>query len=287
MKKLLACILSACLLSVALTGCGGEDTKTIRIYDGTFTESSLIHKMVELLVEEHTDAEVEILDQMAAVSNFKDLSSDNPSCELMNCYEGISLYDYANQIAEEQYQVHLLDQIGTDNTYAIAVTQEVVDKYNPQTISDLVEIAPELRFGAEHAFFTLEGSMKYGPFCEAYGLNFKEHIAIDNSLKYSAVENGNFDVMVVYATDGLNRKAGLKVLEDDLGFFPEYNGALLVRDAIFEEFADVAPNLEEVLNMLGGQFTNEDMTDLTYAVDVEGRDLTEVAREALEARGLL
>ena len=31
MKKLLACILSACLLSVALTGCGGEDTKTIRI----------------------------------------------------------------------------------------------------------------------------------------------------------------------------------------------------------------------------------------------------------------
>lgn len=150
-----------------------------------------------------------------AVSNFKDLSSDNPSCELMNCYdgvlltsylkidpsevpEGISLYDYANQIAEEQYQVHLLDQIGTDNTYAIAVTQEVVDKYNPQTISDLAEIAPELRFGAEHAFFTLEGSMKYGPFCEAYGLNFKEHIAIDNSLKYSAVENGNFDVMVVY-----------------------------------------------------------------------------------------
>ena len=94
MKKLLACILSACLLSVALTGCGGEDTKTIRIYDGTFTESSLIHKMVELLVEEHTDAEVEILDQMAAVSNFKDLSSDNPSCELMNCYDGVLLTSY-------------------------------------------------------------------------------------------------------------------------------------------------------------------------------------------------
>ena len=105
-------------------------------------------------------------------------------------------------------------------SYAIAVTQEVVDKYNPQTISDLIPIASDLRFGAEHAFFTLEGSMKYGPFCDAYGLNFKEHIAIDNSLKYSAVENGNFDVMVVYATDGLNRKAGLKVLEDDLGFFP-------------------------------------------------------------------
>ena len=41
MKKLLACILSACLLSVALTGCGGEDTKTIRIYDGTFTGTKI------------------------------------------------------------------------------------------------------------------------------------------------------------------------------------------------------------------------------------------------------
>ncbi len=304
MKKFLAIAASAVLLAGVLSGCGGEETKTIRIYDGTFSETHLIHKMVELLVEEHTDAEVEIMDQMAAVQNFHELTADDPSCELMNSYdgvllttylgkdptdvpEGMTLYDYANQLAEEQYQVHLLDQIGTDNTYAIAVTQEVVDQYNPQTISDLVPIAGELRFGAEHAFFTLEGSMKYGPFCEFYGLNFKEHIAIDNSLKYTAVENGNFDVMVVYATDGLNRKAGLKVLEDDLGFFPDYNGALLVRDGIFEEFADVAPNLEEVLNMLAGQFTNEDMTDLTYAVDVEGRSVEEVAREALEARGLL
>ena len=91
MKKMLACILSACLLTAALSGCGGNETKTIRIYDGTFTESSLIHKMVELLVEEHTDAEVEILDQMAAVSNFKDLTSDSPSCELCHrCHPGSS-----------------------------------------------------------------------------------------------------------------------------------------------------------------------------------------------------
>ena len=93
--------------------------------------------------------------------------------------------------------------------------------------------------------------MKYGPFCDFYGLNFKEHIAIDNSLKYSAVENGNFDVMVVYATDGLNRKAGLKVLEDDLGFFPEYNGALLVREVPADiDAADTVPTLEEFAERL-------------------------------------
>ena len=56
---------------------------------------------------------------------------------------------------------------------------------------------------------------------------------------------------------------------------------------MFEDFKDTAPNLEEVLNLLGGRFTNEIMTDLTYAVDVEGRSVPEVAEEFLTSQGLL
>lgn len=129
--------------------------------------------------------------------------------------------------------------------------------------------------------------MKYGPFTQFYGLNFKEKIPVDINLKYAAVENGSFEVTVVYTTDGLNRKAGLKVLEDDLGFFPEYNGALLVRDGLYDEMSETAPNLREVLNQLAGTLTNETMTDLTYTVDVEGRTVEEVAREFLTESGLI
>ena len=125
--------------------------------------------------------------------------------------------------------------------------------------------------------------MKYGPFCEAYGLNFKEHIAIDNSLKYSAVENGNFDVMVVYATDGLNRKVGLKVLEDDKSFFPDYYGVFVVRGDILEQY----PELEGILEELTGKISTEQMAELTYQVDVQGRTVDDVAREFLVSQGLL
>ena len=107
------------------------------------------------------------------------------------------------------------------------------------------------------------------------------------ALKYSAIESGNVDVTVVYSTDGMNKKVGLKVLEDDRNFFAEYNDALLVRDDVFERLEKVAPNLEEVLNMLADQFTNESMTDLTYAVDVDGRTPEEVARDFLTANGLI
>lgn len=53
--------------------------------------------------------------------------------------------------------------------------------------------------------------------------------------------SGNMDVTVVYSTDGLNKRFGLVILEDDLHFFPEYNGAYLLRADLYEDF----PELEE------------------------------------------
>ncbi len=304
MKRILPIVLSAILMTGVLAGCSNEAAPEITLYDGINSEMQLIHKMVEILVEDKTDAEVTIKDQMSAVNMFRELTRKEPSCDIMNSYdgtvlttflkqdpsnvpEGQTLYDYAKQQVQNQYQVDMLDQLGINNTYCIAVPQAIADQYGLKAISDLIPVAGELRFGAEHEFFTAEGTMKYGPFTQFYGLNFKEKIPVDINLKYAAVENGSFEVTVVYTTDGLNRKAGLKVLEDDLGFFPEYNGALLVRDGLYDEMSETAPNLREVLNQLAGTLTNETMTDLTYAVDVEGRDLEEVAREALTARGLL
>jgi osmoprotectant transport system substrate-binding protein len=302
MKKLVSLLLSLVLV-VSLAGCGSSNKEdTIVIYDGQFSEMKIIHQMVKLLVEEHTDAKVEIKDEMAPVNCFNELVKG--SCDLMNSYdgtllttylkldpsdvpEGKTLYDFANETAIKEKKVRLLDKMGINNTYAIAVPSEIAEKYNLNTVSDLVPVANELVFGAEHEFFSEEGSAKYNPFVEFYGLNFKEGKAIDLGLKYSAVESGNVDVTVVYATDGLNKKAQLKVLEDDRQFFPEYNGALLVREDLFERLKDTAPNLEEVLNKLGNIFTDEIMVDLTYAVDVDGKTPLEVSTEYLKSKGLI
>ena len=80
----------------------------------------------------------------------------------------------------------LLDQLGFDNTYAIGVPQALAEEYGLNCISDLIPIAGQLTFGAEQEFFTLEGSMKYGPFTEAYGLHFKEAKPVGMGLKYIA-----------------------------------------------------------------------------------------------------
>ena len=129
--------------------------------------------------------------------------------------------------------------------------------------------------------------MKFGPFVNFYDLDFKEVRHVDIMLKYKAIEQGAYDVMVVYATDGLNKRAGLTILEDDRHFFPDYYGTILARNDVFERFREQAPDLEDTLSLLNGLFTDELMSGLTYEVDVEGRPVDEVAHEFLVGQGLL
>ena len=302
MKKIIAALM-ALLISVSFVGCNSQKSDDeIIVMDGQFAEMKIVHQMVKLLVEEHTDAKVVIKDEMSPINGYNEMVKGN--CDLMNSYdgtllttflkldtkdipEGKTLYDFVNEKASKDQKVHLLKKLGLNNTYAVAVPQKIADEYNLNTISDLVPVADKLIFGAEHEFFSKQSSMKFDPFVKFYGLNFKEAKPIDIGLKYSAIENGKIDVTVAYATDGLNKKAKLKILEDDKKFFPEYNGALLVRDDLFERFSKVAPNLEEVLNKLGGIFTNETMIDLSYQVDVEGKSPNDVAKAFLQEKGLI
>lgn len=298
-----AAVCAALIAGTAAYG-GGGGAGTLVLYDGDYSETQLLSRMVKLLVEDRTELAVTLKDQMTQVNNFNELIAPSPSCDLMVSYDGTllttflhqdttdipagqTLYDYVNQQAMDRYGLRMLDQLGLNNTYAIAVPESIAERYRLQCVSDLIPVAGELVFGAEHGFFTQEGSMKYNPFVEFYGLAFRDAVSIDLGLKYTAIGNGSFQVTEVYTTDGMNRKTHLKILEDDRHFFPEYNGALLVRDEIFDQFREQAPNLEEVLNLLGGAFTNETMTELTYAVDVEGRPADEVAREFLVSQGLL
>ena len=291
-----AILLAFCLLLPYGRGSTGD----ILLYDGDYSETQLMHHMVKMLVEDQTDLTVTIQDQMSQVNNWNALKDDDHTCDLMISYdgtllttffhqdtpdvpEGMTIYDYVKEKALEDYDLHVLGKLGFENTYAIGVPEELAEKYDLETISDLIPIADQLVFGAEQEFFTLEGSMKYNPFVEYYGLHFKDYNPVDMGLKYAAIENGSFDVAVVYTTDGLNRKVGLKVLEDDKSFFPDYYGVFVVRDDILEQY----PELEGILEELTGKISTEQMAEMTYQVDVLGRTVDDVAQEFLVSQGLL
>ena len=303
-KRLGAAGLAVCVIAVGAWSFIPQDENGIVLYQGEFSEVQLINSMIQQLIEDRYGLEVTIKDQMTSKNNFQALIGDDHSCDLMYNWDGtilttilgldttdipdgMTLYDFVNQTVQEEYDCRMLGKIGVNNTYAIGVTSQVAEQYNLKTISDLQPVAGSLRFGAEQDFFTDAGSMKFGPFVEFYDLNFKEVLHVDIMLKYKAIEEGSYEVMVVYATDGLNKRANLKILEDDKQFFPEYYGTILARNDLFERFREEAPNLEETLSSLNGLFTNDLMSSMTYEVDVEQRSVDDVAREFLIEQGLL
>ncbi len=305
-KKILSIVLATMLLlSVfAMFGCAKKTDAELTVYEGDYSEVTLAHYLMKYLVEDHTDLTVNVKDQMSLTNQFKEATSDDPSCDILLNYdgtllsqwlqqdvsvipEGTSLYDYVKTNVKKQYGVDLLGKVGLNNTYAIAVMPETAEKYGLETCSDLIPVASELTFGAEANFFTEEFTDRYWSFVEAYGLTFADYSSIDINLKYTAIANGNFDVTEVYTTDGLNRKYNLVVLADDLNFFPEYNGVFVAREGLFDDYASIAPNLKEVLEMLAGQISSEDMSNMTYAVDVEEKSPADVARDFLLSKGLI
>ena len=119
---------------------------------------------------------------------------------------------------------------------------------------------------------------------EKYGFKFPaEPRQMDPGLMYKAAADGAVDVIDAFATDGRIPAYDLLVLEDDRGFFPPYYAAPLIR----LETLNTYPQLEDLLNNLGGKLDDESMQKLNYEVDEKGRKASEVAREFLLGKRLI
>lgn len=297
-KKKVFFVLACAVLAGGSAGCSDKKAEnTVTIIDGDFAEMKFFTQTAKILIEDRTSLQVKVQDSIASSLAFEQIKSGKMDIymsydgSLLAAYlgkdpadvpAGTSLYDYANQLGQETANVMLTPKLGSENTYVVAVNEELADQYQLECISDLTEHAPELVFAAEHEFFD-EGSTHYEAFADFYSLSFKEGLTIDRGLKYSGMSSGNMDVTVVYTTDGLNRKFNLVKLADDKAFFPEYNAAYLVRADLYEDY----PELEEVFALLEGKFTDELCTEMNYQIDVEDEEPYDAAYRFLEEQGLL
>ena len=303
LKRKISLILVVVLVAVSLAACSGgtDENKKIVLLEGQFSEITILMNMAKILIEENTDLEVEFHDSMNTVAAANankagevDLYISYDGTMLTTILgsdpsevpEGEDLYAWTKKKASDEIGLTLTEKFGFQNTYRIAVQEEFAKANNIVTNSDLVAYAPELVFGAEHEFFDEEGTMRFIPFNETYGMEWKDSKSIDMGLKFSAMDSNNIDVTMVYSTDGLIKKSNLAILEDDLGFFPQYFASFQVRDTLFEEYAETAPNLEEVLNSLQGLIDDNTMMEMNYAVDANGEAPYDVAKAFLVEKGL-
>lgn len=295
MKRILAgLILTAILLTI--TACSSEEPKTVVIASKPHSEQYILAEMLSLLIENHTDIKVEKkLGIGGGTSNIHPamLSGD---FDIYPEYTGTGLlfvlkedlitdsdelYKRVQDRYLEEYNIKWLGLYGFNNTYALAVKESTAQTYNLETYDDLALASKDLVFGAEYDFFERDDG--YEALKDAYGFEFKDTKEMDIGLKYEAIGSDEVDVINAFSTDGLIKQYNLKVLEDNKNFFPAYQAATLIR----KETLDKYPEIEEVLEKLTGQISDDEMIQMNYQVEKENMDPRDVAEQFLKAKGLI
>lgn len=293
-----ALVVFGALLIVLAAGCGGATGEdTVRVGSKDFTESIILGEMVAQLLEAKTDLKVERNLNLGGTDvNFRALRNDD--LDVYVDYDGTAyafhldrtdppgdpetFFDEVNRMLEEELDMKFTEPLGINNTYTLALPEDIVNEYGLRTYSDLAEVSDQFVFGVEHEFLNREHD-GYPGLRDAYGFNFKDVLAMETGLKYRAIEQGEVQVMNAFATDGKLLAFNLVVLEDDQNFFPPYFGAPLARLDILDRH----PEVEEALNTLGDQISDEEMQQMNFLVDEEGRSEVDVAREFLQEKGLI
>ena len=172
--------------------------------------------------------------------------------------------------------LELLDPLGFNNTYALAVRPEVATALGLRSIGDIAG-HPDLQLVFSHEF--LEREDGWPGLAATYDLPGTV-VGIEHGLAYQAIAAGTIDVTDAYSTDGELQRYGLTLLDDDRGFFPEYLAAVLLR-------RDLAPAVRDALSPLAGSLSDQQMQSLNAEVIFAGRSFAEVAHEFLRSRDLV
>ncbi|HYR96158.1 MAG TPA: glycine betaine ABC transporter substrate-binding protein [Candidatus Binatus sp.] len=170
--------------------------------------------------------------------------------------------------------------LGFDNTFALVIRGEDAGQLGVRTISDAVPHAPSWRAAFGYEF--KERADGFPGLSRTYGLVFKEIRIMDLGLLYRALVDRQVDVVAGNATDGQIESLKLAVLDDDKHYFPPYEAAPVVREAVLGRY----PKLGPALDRLGGKLSAETMRHLNHAVDGEHRDPAAVVKEFRASAGL-
>lgn len=170
-----------------------------------------------------------------------------------------------------------------NDTYALAVKGEG----GPVTAPSLTELAaylktqPSTRLCADP-----EGGFRADVLPQlktAYGIEFSDVRQLDNALIPPAVAANQCQVGVVYSTAALIVKSKLRTLTDDKVAFGAYTPA----PTLLTERLARWPTLAADLAGLTAALDTPSITKLNAAVDLDGREVADVAKEFLTQHSLL
>jgi glycine betaine/choline ABC-type transport system substrate-binding protein len=240
------------LLSAALIACGGDDRRSLRVGAKPFAESMILAEMIAQMAE-NEGIPVERSIPFGTTSKIMEAVKQDV-LDVYPEYNGTSLT--------------FLGQAPTsDGDASTAAVQALFKPLGLELTS---------KFGFSNDYAMVMTRERATTVTHPVGTEGKDKIV-------SALLDGSSDVGELFMTDGQIAEYDLVVLEDNLGFFPVYEVAPLVRSDALASLK----GLRAVLEKLGGKITPADMQAMNKAVDLDAQSAASVATSFLASKGLL
>jgi len=199
----------------------------------------------------------------------------------------------AKVAALDREQNHLvwLAAAPANNTWTIALRQDLTERHNLKTMDDFAKYLAgggAIKLAASAEF--VESPAALPAFEATYGFRLKDAQLLTLSggntsatLRAAAEGTSGVNAAMAYGTDGALAALGLTALEDDKGAQVVYAPAPVVREAVLQH----QPEIAKVLDPVFATLTLETLQQLNAKIAVEGEDAGAVARAYLTSKHFL
>ena len=163
--------------------------------------------------------------------------------------------------------------LGFNDGYALAMRAADADRLQVRTLSDLAR-HPELKLGLSNEFIGRADG--WAGLAARYGFT-QTPTGLDHGLAYDAIAAKQIDLIDIYTTDAKIDHLGLRVLQDDRGYFPRYDAVLLYR----LDLPTRLPAAWAALQKLEGRIDERAMIAMNARAELQGAAFDTIARDFL------
>ncbi|EGZ6270247.1 TPA: ABC transporter substrate-binding protein [Salmonella enterica subsp. enterica serovar Java] len=198
-------------------------------------------------------------------------------------------FEKVKKLDAEQNKLVWLTPAPANNTWTIAIRQDIAEKNKLSSLADLSRYLKEggtFKLAASAEF--IERADTLPAFEKAYDFTLNQNQLLSLAggdtavtIKAAAQQTSGVNAAMAYGTDGPVAALGLQTLSDPKGVQPIYAPAPVVRESVLQAYPQIADWLQPVFASLD----EKTLQQLNARIAVEGLDAKKVAADYLRQKG--
>nr|ELY6387915.1 ABC transporter substrate-binding protein [Cronobacter sakazakii] len=291
---------------LVLLAAGAQAAEPVKVGSKIDTEGALLGNVILQVLESHgvktvnkiqlgttpvvrgaiTSGELDIYPEYTGNGAFFFMQENDPAWK--NAKQG---YEKVKKLDAEQNKLIWLTPAAANNTWTIAVRQDLAQKNKLTSLADLSRYLKEggtFKLAASAEFIERPDALPAFEKAYQFKLNQDQMLSLAGgdtavTIKAAAQQTSGVNAAMAYGTDGPVAALGLQTLTDPKGVQPVYAPAPVVREAVLKAYPDMPQWFEPVFKALD----EKTLQELNAQIAVEGLDAGKVASQWLKEKGLV